>query len=201
MVGEDMGYKKFEILTYTYPETKVTDLEESKIIKDYHRVVVLHSRETPYRSILVAPITKASKLAARHKIPANYVPLKQEDYPGILDEDSYINLDMIRAVDSDELDRLERYGKTFHKSLEDFDQWNLDYKITLTYELGKYLKREFDTQLEEEFANVITYIDENIKTRVTELLSKIDDKSTADSIISIIDELIESLRQQFIQKK
>jgi len=194
-----VGYKKGEFLCYVFPNKETDTIEASKVIAGYHRVVVLHQRETPHYTILVAPITKAGSLNRKGKIPSNYVKIHQQDYPIALDEDSFINLDMAMPIDEDELKKLERFNKRITVTLNDIDLYDLDYKIALTYELGRYFENEVDKELEKEFANVIEYIDQDIRNKIIEILSKIDNVDAVNGVIAIIDTLIVNLKDNFIK--
>lgn len=194
-----MSYKKGQILTYTFPERETNEIESTSVIKDYHRVVVLHKRETPYDTVLIAPITKASSLSSKDKIPANYVELLQIDYPVILDEDSYINLDMTLPVDKEELKMFKKYDKPVNGCLNEPDLYQLDLKITLTYELNKYIKTELAKAITKEFENVVQFIDENIKVRVSQLVSKIDNPEISQEVVEVISYLISSLKKSYIK--
>jgi hypothetical protein len=55
-----VNYKKGQILTYEFPPRPVEEMKnnkviinynKSKIIRDYHRVVILHTRTTPFRTV------------------------------------------------------------------------------------------------------------------------------------------------------
>lgn len=125
-----MNYKKGQILTYKFPLRSIEELKNNKIvknfdkssvIKDEHRVVILHTRTTPFKTILVAPITSAESLKLKNSIPDNYVELKAEDYPCILEHTSYINLDMTMPVDEVELNQLEKFNKKIESYLHDIE--------------------------------------------------------------------------------
>ena len=191
-----MGYKRGQILIYTYPEN-----EASNIINGYHRVVTLHKRETPYNTILIAPITSAESLNVKDKIPSNYVKLLETDYPFVLDHDSYINLDMTISVDEEEINVLERYNKTITATLNDLDLYQLDYKITLTYELNRYLENEYSKRITLEFENVITYIDESIKSRIADIILKSNSPDLLNDVIAVIDDLVNQLKTTYLGNK
>lgn len=205
-----MNYKKGGILTYDFPPRLIEEIENNKTIKnykksnvinDYHRVIILHTRTTPYNIILVAPITSADKLALKNKIPENYVKLNQADYPGVLDKDSFINLDMIMPVDEEELQQLERYNKKFKADLNADDLYKLDYKIALTYELQAYLATEVDKDLKQEFANIVEYIDVDIREKVTEIIRRIQDPEICELLLEIIDnDLVGVLSSTYLKK-
>lgn len=187
-----MGYNKGQILFYEFPEK-----DSSKVINGFHRVVVLHSRETPYKTILVAPVTSSEGLNSKNKVPSNYVSLLVKDYPFALDHDSFINLDMTMPIDEYDLKCLEKFNKKIKAELTSIDMYQLDYKIALTYELNKY----FETQISLELKNVVKYIDENIKVRIEDILAKVSDEKLIEDIIGIIDDLISELKENYIIKK
>ena len=85
-----MRFKKGQIITYTFPSRSTKKTERSSVIESYHRSIVLHNRETPFKTILNAPLTKATSLKNKSSIPSNYVELKKADYPFVLNEDSFI---------------------------------------------------------------------------------------------------------------
>lgn len=192
-----MSFEKGQIFEYEFSERKVINIKESKIIRGDHRAVVLHKRETPYNTVLIAPITKASILKLNGKIPSNYVELSARDYPFILEEDSYINLDMIIAVDKKELEIFERFNKKITGILKTHDLYKLDFKIALTYELNRFNQTEFAKELNKEVENIIQFIDEEIKLEIKQLFSKIEDKGVLEQIIIIIDKLISALETSY----
>lgn len=193
-----MPYTKGDILTYHFPKRTVKKIKKSNVITQYHRVVVLHSRETPHKTVLIAPITSASSLISDDNIPSNYVRLQKEKYPMVLDNDSFINLDMCVPVDEYELSKLERYNKRIDCCLTNIDMNTMNLKIILTYELSKFIDNRLNEQLRQEFENVITFIDENIKTRIVNLMQKVDDTDVAKDILNIIDYLITELKDAYI---
>jgi hypothetical protein len=202
-----VNYKKGQILTYEFPPRPVeveeiknnkviANYNKSKVIRNYHRVVVLHTRTTPFRTVLIAPITSAESLAG--SIPANYVELNQIEYPFVLDKDSYVNLDMTMPVDEYELNELERFNKRIEAYLNPHDEYQLDFKIYLTYELESYFKEG----LREEFANVVEYIDIDIREKVNNIIKKIQDPEIAQLLMDIIDnDLIGVLKETYLEKK
>lgn len=206
-----MNYKKGQILTYTFPARVIEELKNNKIVKNYeksnvinsyHRVVVLHTRTTPFRTVLVAPITSAESLKEKNGIPNNYVELRVSDYPFVLDDTSYINLDMTMPVDEDELNELERFSMKIEANLDDPELYKLDYKITLTYELQDFFAVEIDKELQQEFANVVEYIDKDIREKVDEIIKKIQDPEIQQLLKEIIDnDLVGVLKAQYLEKK
>lgn len=200
-----MNYKKGQILTYEFPPRPIEEVRnnkvvinynKSKVIRNYHKVVVLHTRTTPFRTILIAPITSAESLAG--SIPANYVELKQTDYPFVLDKDSYVNLDMTMPVDEYELDELERFNKKIEANLNPQDQYQMDFRIYLTYELESY----FQESLRDELANVVEYIDVDIREKVNNIIKKIQDPEIVQLLMDIIDnDLIGVLKETYLEKK
>jgi hypothetical protein len=206
-----MNYKKGQFLTYIFPtriieEIKnnkiVKNLEKSGVIKSFHRVVVLHTRTTPFRTILVAPVTSSKGLKSKNDIPDNYVELKSRDYPGVLDNDSFINLDMIMPIDEYELTQLERYSKKIEAYLEVSDLYKMDYKIALTYELQDYFAVELNKEIRQEFETVIEYIDSSIKEKVNLIIKKIRDPEIEKLLEEIIEnDLIGVIKSQYLEKK
>jgi|GEM_PF-2135098 len=205
-----MNYKKGQILTYTFKPRVIEEIKNNKIVKnyeksnvitDFHRVVVLHTRETPFRTVLVAPITSAGSLNVKASIPTNYVEIAYNDYPGVLDHDSYINLDMIMPVDEDELDELERFSKKFEANLDSSDIYKLDYRLTLTYELQDFFASEVDSELKQEIENVVEYIDKDIREKVNEIIKKIKEPEIKELLNEIIDnDLVGVLKAQYLEK-
>ncbi|HEY5588013.1 MAG TPA: type II toxin-antitoxin system PemK/MazF family toxin [Candidatus Paceibacterota bacterium] len=196
-----MGYKKGQLLTYDFPKRKTAIIKDSKVLCEFHRVVVLHQRPTPYDVVLVAPITKASSLSTKGSIPPNYVSLKKDDYPMFLDVDSYINLDMIIPVDLNELQDFYKGTSKIkiNATLNDLDLIELDYKIVITYELDKLIKKEVSESLEYEFLNVITFIDKNIKEKIRKIVSKVNDYGLLNEIFDVLDTLINEIKENYIK--
>lgn len=189
-----MFYKKGKIVEYDFPKLN----ECSKVLYGNHRAVVLHSRETPYKTILIAPITSLEALKKSGKIPENYLELKRKDYPFAIEHDSYINLDMIISVDEKELEELERYMKKINVSLNDEDLYKLDFRIALTYELQDFFKTEKENELKEEVSNIVEYIDTTIKDKVKKIKQLIKDEELLKLIIDIIDnDLIDVLKNTY----
>lgn len=196
-----LGYHKGEILTYHFPARTLKKLSKSNIIVEYHRVVILHQRQTPYNTVIIAPITKASSLKEQSGIPSNYVELTKNDYPFVLDDDSYINLDMTMVVDFQELSKLERYCKPITACLLEHDLYQLDYKIALTYEMSKYIKNTIAEELHREFESVVEFIDSEIRQKINSILSKTNDIEMAKEIIDVIDYLTNSIRKEYLKTK
>ena len=194
-----MSYQKGQILTYHFPERTVRRLKKSNIIVEYHRIVVLHKRQTPYNTVLIAPITKASALKSKSQIPSNYVELSKSDYPHILEEDSFINLDMTMPVDEKELNKLEKYGKNLSGKLHEGDAYQLDYKITLTYELSKFIQNELSNELHKEFENVVEFIDIDIREKIREIVMKTNDITLVKDIIEVLDHLVLSIKKSYLK--
>lgn len=195
-----MSFKRGQIVTYSFPERETDVIDKTKVINGYHRAVVLHQRETPYDTILIAAITKAEALKSKGKIPSNYVKLLKENYPFVLEEDSYINLDMIMVVDNIEIRSLERFGKFIVAVLNKGDCKDLDYKMILTYELNKYIKTIVDEEINREFESVISYIDQDIRERIEHVLRKINNVEIIKEITEIIDMLINDLKENYSKK-
>ncbi|ABR33558.1 type II toxin-antitoxin system PemK/MazF family toxin [Clostridium beijerinckii] len=185
-----MKFKKGQIVKYSFPK-----IEGNKnVIVGEHSAVVLFSRETPYRTILIAPITTAQSLKDENKIPQNYVELDLNNYLGVLEHDSYINLDMIFPVDDKEIEVLEKYNKKIEKFLDTDDLEQLDYKIALTYELQKYLNK----QVNQEVKTIVEYIDTSIKEKIKKALEVIENEDIMNTIIYIIEnDLIKELKSTY----
>lgn len=182
-----MKFKKGQIVHYEFPK----GIKNENVLFGEHDAVILFSRETPYKTILLAPITSADSLKKVGKIPKNYVELKLDDYIGILEHDSYINLDMIFPVDELAIDELEAFNKKIVKYLEPIDSQMLDYKIALTYELQKYLQEQINKEVE----TIVEYIDTEIKEKIKKALEVIEDKQILKTIMYIIDnDLIKELK-------
>ncbi|MBY6838863.1 type II toxin-antitoxin system PemK/MazF family toxin [Clostridium botulinum] len=183
-----MKFKKGQIIEYSFPQIQGND----KVLTGKHKAVVLFSRDTPHRTALIAPITSAESLKENNKIPQNYLELKLNNYIGVLDHDSYVNLDMIFPVDDKEINELKKYNKKLEKTLIDYDLEQLDYKIALTYELQKYLKK----QINNEVKTIVEYIDINVKEKIKKALVVIEDKTIFDTIMYIIEhDLIGELKE------
>nr|WP_287567429.1 type II toxin-antitoxin system PemK/MazF family toxin [Paeniclostridium sp.] len=169
--------------------------ENSKVINGQHRVVVLHSRETPYKTILIAPITTLESLDSQNRVPANYLKLDVKNYPFILEHDSYLNLDMMMVVDSKDLEAFERCGKKINATLNDDDLDNLDLKIAMTYELQNFVKKEEDRAVKEEVENIIEYMDTEIREKFDKIISLLKDEETINLLKEVLDvDLIGALR-------
>lgn len=191
-----MNYKKGKIVKYDFPKTK----DDTNVLFGEHMAVVLHSRETPYRTILLAPITSSSSLKAKNKIPDNYLELKKEDYPFALEHDSYINLDMIASVDGKQIDELERYSKKIDISLSKDDVYKLDFRIALTYELQEFFLKEKELELKQEVENIVEYIDTSIKEKVEKIKEIAENEEVFKLIIEIIDnDLIDVLKTNYLK--
>lgn len=196
-----MNFKKGQIITYNFPIRPTQQIGKSHVIEDFHRAVVLHSRGTPFNTVLIAPITSAKSIKEKNRIPSNYVEIKKADYVMALDYDSYINLDMTMPVDEKELQDLEKGSFKIKGILNEFDLYQLDYKITLTYELNKYLNTEFASELNKEFENVIYFIDKEIKLKIEQILRTVNNQEVFEEIIDLIDYLLNQIRENFIISK
>lgn len=189
-----MKYKKGQIVEYDFPKIN----NNNDVLEGEHKAVVLHSRETPYKTILIAPITSAEALKRNDKIPKNYVELKVDNYLGILRHDSYINLDMIFPVDEVEIAELERYSKKIYKELISEDQFELDFKLTVTYQLEKFLAKQVSSEVE----NIVEHIDTNVKSKIQEALNVIQDEEVMRVITYIIEnDLIKVLKEEYCNNK
>lgn len=189
-----MKYKKGQIVEYDFPKIN----NNNDVLEGEHKAVVLHSRETPYKTILIAPITSAEALKRNDKIPKNYVELKVDNYLGVLKHDSYINLDMIFPVDEVEIAELERYSKKIYKELISEDQFELDFKLTVTYQLEKFLAKQVSSEVE----NIVEHIDTNVKSKIQEALNVIQDEEVMRVITYIIEnDLIKVLKEEYCNKK
>ncbi|EQB4340361.1 type II toxin-antitoxin system PemK/MazF family toxin [Clostridium botulinum] len=190
-----MNCKKGRFVEYEFSKSN----EDSKVLYGKHRAIVLHSRETPYRTILIAPVTSLKSLKNSNKVPENYLELKKDDYPCALEHDSYINLDMIVAVDEEQIEELEKYMKKINISLNSEDLYKLDFKIALTYELQDFLKEQKEIELKEEVSNIVEYIDVSIKDKVKKIKQLTQDEELLKLIIDIIDnDLIGVLKNTYV---
>lgn len=78
------------------------------------------------------------------------------------------------------------------------DEYQLDFKIYLTYELESY----FEKGLRDEFTNVVEYIDIDIREKVNNIIKKIQDPEIAQLLMDIIDnDLIGVLKESYLEKK
>lgn len=195
-----MGYKKGDIFYYDFPKRETKNTVKTRVIKDKHPVVVLHTRKTPYKTVLVAPITEPKTLVKNDKVPSNYVFLKKDNYPLLLTKDCYINLDHIMAIDEDELDRVKRNGMKVHGKLIEVDLYQVDFKLMLTYELQNYFKNEKALDNNAYAKAIIQHIDINIKNDIEALLDKhsIESKEERESFLSIMDSLVDILRKYYV---
>mgnify|MGYP001583191711 CR=1 FL=1 len=195
-----MGYKKGDIFNYAFPERETKKIEKTRVIKDEHPVVVLHTRQTPHKTVLVAPITEPKNLIAIDKVPANYVFLKKENYPMALTKDCYINLDHIMVIDEVELENIERNGMKVKGRLIEVDLYQVDFKLMLTYELQDFFKNEKALDNNEEIKAVIQHIDINIKKDIEHLLDKhnIEKQSDREDFLSIMDDLISIIQKYYV---
>lgn len=134
------------------------------------------------------------------KVPSNYVNIFKENYSFVLEEDSYINLDMIMVVDNIEIESFHRFGKSIVSVLNEGDCKDLDYKMVLTYELNKYIKTIVDEEINREFRNVVFYIDQDIRERIEHALRKINNVEIIKEITEIIDMLINDLKENYFLK-
>lgn len=189
-----MSYTKGDILFFEFIQQPTYSIEKTGVIHGSHRCVVLHSRSTPYKTILVAPITSLSSLKKGSRIPNNYVEVLQKHYPIILDYDSYINLDMIMPIDENELKTFEKSGIKVTAQLNDPDLYNLDYKLAITYEMNKFFKNEVDKTIQSEMSNIITFIDKEIREKISSIVSKVDNIEIMNEIISVIDFLVNEMK-------
>lgn len=181
-------------MEYDFPKIN----NNNDVLEGEHKAVVLHSRETPYKTILIAPITSAEALKRNDKIPKNYVELKVDNYLGVLKHDSYINLDMIFPVDEVEIAELEKYSKKIYKELISEDQFELDFKLTVTYQLEKFLAKQVSSEVE----NIVEHIDTNVKSKIQEALNVIQDEEVMRVITYIIEnDLIKVLKEEYCNNK
>lgn len=191
--GNFMAFKKGQILNFEYEIKK-----NSKVIEDVHRVVVLYSRETPYKTVTIAPITSLESLKTKKKVPSNYLELKAKDYPFLLEHDSYVNLDMILTVDGKDLEQYERRGIKISANLEPLDLKSLDYKLALTYELQEFVKEEQDKEVKSEVKNIIEYIDTDIREKVNNIFDILNDPAAVKLLQDLIDvDLIGQLNKAY----
>lgn len=197
-----MGYKKGDIFFYDYPQRQTKELERSKVIEDGHRVVVLHTRETPYKTILVAPITGAEALDNRRSIPENYVKLDKSNYPFVLTKDSFINLDHIMPIDEVELRDLELRGKKITAKLKEADLYAVDFKLMLTYEMQGFFENEVALEQNQNMKTIIEHINVNVKNQIEILLDKLDvkDDEKRKEFIDTLDSLISIMNQYYVNE-
>lgn len=195
-----MSHKKGQFVEYAFPKRPVTTIKASKVMRDPHRAVILHKRETPYKLILIAPITTASSLESQGKIPLNYVRLGKGKYPFALTEDCYICLDNITVADEVELKQLTTPSNVpIQCVLDEFDLIQLDYKMVLTHELGKYLQTEIANEIE----SVIEYIKGSLSQRKIELLERAKTEKPEVLILeafNYFDSLLDDVRAEFIEE-
>ena len=188
-----MGFKKGQILKFKFPAK-----EDSRVIEDWHKVIVLFSRNTPYRTETIATITSLKSLASQGKVPSNYLKLSAEDYPFVLDHDSYVNLDMIITIDGDDLEKLEAYGREYNAFLQKFDCEALDYKLALTYELQSFVEKENGKAIKTEVENIIEYIDTDVRDKVNKIMDILNDPIAVKLLQDLIDiDLITILKKEY----
>lgn len=188
-----MSFKKGQILQFNFPSK-----EDSNVIEDWHKVIVLYSRSTPYRTETIAPITSLSSLASRRKVPSNYLKLNAEDYPFVLDHDSFVNLDMIMTVDGEDLERLRAYGREYKASLNASDAEELDYKLALTYELQSFVSKENGKAVKHEVENIVKYIDSDVRKKVNSIMKLLNDPVAVKLLQDLIDiDLIEEIEKVY----
>jgi alpha-amylase/alpha-mannosidase (GH57 family) len=170
--------------------------KEHKLIEGFHRIVVLHSRKTPYETWTIAPITSANALKLKNEIPENYVELKAVDYPCALDHDSYINLDMIMTLNKSDLKNLVIGEKKIKANLTPKDLKVLDFKIALSYELQNYI----NSQVSQEVENIVEYIDTDVRTKVETVLELLSDPSLKAQIKNILDnDILGEIKSGYLQ--
>lgn len=174
------------MLGYYYPNKK-----NSRVLGGYHRVVILSTRRTPYNTKLIAPITSAKALRNRNKIPSNYFELKKEDYPMILDNDSYVNLDMIMAVDEKDLKPLlSRNGCVINSNLNSRDSSELSRKIAETFELQGFVEEEVEKETKKEIDTVVEYLNTEVRDELEKILTNISDNDTKEKLKNLLDNSI-----------
>ncbi|AEB77341.1 type II toxin-antitoxin system PemK/MazF family toxin [Clostridium botulinum] len=192
-----MRFKKGQIVYYSFP-TKTKN--KTKVLFGEHMAVVLHSRETPYRTLLIAPITSLENLKKSNKIPENYLKLEVSKYSSFLKHDSYVNLDMIISVDGNKIDAIEINSKKINAHIDEQDEKKLDYKIALTYELQKYFNDEHNKEMKQEINNILEYIDINIKEKVKMIKGISKNEELLSLIFDIIDnDLVNILKDNYLQ--
>lgn len=190
-----MGYKKGQILNFDFPFK-----QDSKVIGFEHRVIVLYSRTPPYNTITIAPITSLDSLVQKNKVPINYLKLQKENYPFVLDHDSYINLDMIMTVDGKDIEAYEIKGMRVSSSLTKLDLEDLDFRLALTYELQSFVEKEVHAEVTNEVNNIVEYIDTDVRAKVNKIMDILNDPAAIrllDELINI--DLVKSLRDGFLK--
>lgn len=195
-----MGYKKGDIFYYSFPERETKFKDKTRVIKNEHPVVVLHTRETPNKTVLIAPITEPKNLIDKDKVPENYVLLKYDEYPFALTKDCYINLDQIMVIDEDELEVIERKGFRIVAPLNKIDLYKLDFRLMLTYEMQNYFENEKTLEKNNDINTIIQHIDINVKQDIESLLDKHKIKNLQDreEFLFVMDELINILKKYYI---
>lgn len=167
--------------------------KESKLLDGKHFAVILHTTNTPYNVALVAPITKAEALKSRDQIPDTYVELKCEKYNAVLTCDSYIDLDMILAVDLDNLECIYKGSLRVDSSLDNDDLVELDIKLVLKYELDKH----FQNAITEEVKTIVEYIDDYIKNAIEKVTEIIKDSETLQQITNILISMVKEIKELY----
>jgi len=189
------------ILDYDFPAI-IKDQKASKVLQGTHRAVVLHKRGTPYNTILIAPITKSQALKGTGKIPANYVELKKDKYPVMLTDDCYINLDMIIPVDEEFLDKHTINNGTIKVNckLDDYDLWRMDYRLSLTFEMGKFI----NTEVADEIKSIVEYIHDTKEERIKSLLGEQNDPkviAVINELNQMLEEICTAIREEYLNKE
>lgn len=197
-----MSYKKGDMFFYDFPKRKTEKIEKTGVIYDEHRVVVLHKRETPHKTVLVAPITEPKNLIRSNAVPKNYVKLKKDDYPCMLTKDSYINLDHIMPIDEGELLKVSKKGVKILGTLKEVDLYQVDFKLMLTYELQDFFENEKALDNNANIQVIIDHIDINVKKEIEELMDQFDikEEEQRNKFINALDSLIDILKEYYIKE-
>lgn len=192
-----MELKKGSIVKFDFG--KVRCAEDSKMIKKKRRAVVLHTEDTPYKLVTIAPITKAKSLEHQGLLPNTYIKLEVSKYPTALTCDSYIDLDMTTTVDEEALVYLELFENEYvpNLSLEDLER--LDYGIALKFELQSFIAQKVDDHLRNEIGNIVQFIDRDIRKKAISMVDIIQDKTATQYFLDILqNDLIKELKDTYL---
>lgn len=193
-------FDKGRILKFDFGKISYDD--KSRVIKEKRPVVVLHSRQTPYKTVTIAPITKSESLKERGQIPLNYVPLKTDDYAMAITVDSFINLDMVATVDEENLEHFELIHTEVAIKLTPNDLKELDYNLAATYELQGFVKEIVSEELASEMEDIIEYIDDEIREKVETIKSLLEDETTKRLLTDLLEhDLLETLNKNYLKER
>lgn len=192
----NLSYSKGSILRYNFPEKITKNKEASKILKGSRMCVILHKRETPYNTVLIAPITRLVSLKSRQNPPINYVELKKDDYPIALTDDCYINLDMTTVVDESDLNAEIKQG-VFKVTcpLKNPELYKLDLGLTKTFEMERFL----NTEKAVEIRTIVEYINHLNENSIMPILAS-QDENRMQKVSEMLNNLTKDIEKEYISK-